>query len=122
METLYEQNPEIRTVRAKIQGFLDYVEGGSFRTSDVYEALCPKTKQEKNNIRTGLHLERVAGSIESLGKYGVWRKVDKTVDWEDLTKVDGDLPEGMDLFRPIGLLNMFPIFPGDMIVIAGTKS
>ncbi|HEA30097.1 MAG TPA: hypothetical protein ENH91_08910 [Leeuwenhoekiella sp.] len=100
---------------------MDYVDG-TFQTRDVYEALEADTKQKKNNVRTGLFREAKAGTIEGLGKYGSWRKVDDCVSWEDVTKIDGDLPKGLGIKLPMGLGSEIPIYPGDLIVIAGVKS
>ncbi|MBL7176540.1 MAG: hypothetical protein ISS66_12015, partial [Desulfobacteraceae bacterium] len=68
--TNYEHDPKIRTVRAKIQGFLDYVEG-TFHVRDVYDALGARTVEEKAAIRKGLSREK-GQTIESGGTYGVW--------------------------------------------------
>ena len=121
MAKVVEIFPDIRTVRAKIQTFLDYVEG-TFLTRDVYEHLEAETKQQKSNIRTALARESQSGTIEGMGKYGYWRKVDDHVSWEDISQLDGDLPKGLNINLPLGLSPEMPIYPGDLIVVAGVKS
>lgn len=119
----FEVNPEIRSVRAKLRGFFDEVQD-TFQTRDAYEALNAKKPEDKNAIRVALHREAKAPDsvIEGLGKYGYWRVIDNHVDWDDLSKLDGELPEGLKLYLPMGLNEKVSIFPGDLFIVAGVKS
>ena len=104
-------------VRAKIQGFLDYVEG-TFRLRDVYEALGATTTEEKAAIRKGLSREK-GGTIESTGSYGIWRKMDRSLALVDLSVIGSDTREGFCAELPLSLGNLFKVYPGDLIVVAG---
>ena len=113
----YEKNPAIASARAKIQGFLDYVEG-SFRLFEVYEALLAKTPDEKQNVRRALTRERQAGTIERLAAPGMWRKVDKSISWLDLSKPYTP-PAEFQVKLPLQLESMVKVYQGDLILIAG---
>ncbi|MBW2065019.1 MAG: hypothetical protein JRJ03_08805 [Deltaproteobacteria bacterium] len=115
---LYETNPAMRTVRAKIQGFLDYVDG-TFRLRDVYDALGAKTTEEKAAIRRALSREKQAGSIESTSTYGVWRKVDQCLEFVDLSVTGNDAQKHFSVELPLGLGNLLKVYPGDLIIVAG---
>jgi len=117
----FETNPEIRSVRAKIQGFLDYVDG-SFNINEVYISLDAKTADEKNAIRQALFREKQAGTIEKAGSHGLWRKIESQVEWFDLSEVRGKGPEPLKVVMPLGLHGLISLYPGDMIVIAGRTS
>ena len=120
---LYETNPEIKTVRAKFQCFLDYVEdGGTFSLAAVYDALGAKTTEQKANIRQGILREKQAGSIESAGSYGIWRKIDSLIEWQDLSQIKQDAPERLDVRATLNLDKIINFFPGDMMAIAGLSS
>ncbi|MBC8457481.1 MAG: hypothetical protein H8D67_05735 [Deltaproteobacteria bacterium] len=118
--TNYEHDPKIRTVRAKIQGFLDYVEG-TFHVRDVYDALGARTVEEKAAIRKGLSREK-GQTIESGGTYGVWHKIDKDIKWFDLSEIEQYALERLPAKFSLGLHHMIDFQDGDLIVIAGLSS
>ena len=115
---LSERDPAMATCRAKIQGFLDFVEG-TFRLRDVYEALGANTTEEKATVRQGLRREKQAGSIENTSAYGTWRKVDSRIQILDLSVVNSNGPERFSVEQPLGLENLVPTYPGDLHVVAG---
>ncbi len=118
----YESDPAIRSVRAKIQCFLDDHVEGQFRLTQVYEALNAKNPEEKSAVRQGISRERKAGSIVSTGTYGVWRKVESDVDWCNLGDEAPDLPHPLDIVLPLGLGSMVKLYPGDLVCFAGLTS
>ena len=95
LSNIHDPNLRGVKVRAKIEGFFDYVEG-TFHLHDVYDALGAKTTDEKAAIRRGLSREKKAGTIETTTKYGVWRKVDKFIEWCDLSACPGSSAGKMD--------------------------
>ena len=115
--TKYEKNPEIRTIRAKIQTFLEYVDG-TFNLRDIYEALGAKSTEDKAAIRKGLSREK-GETVESTGSYGGWRKIDRALEWIDLSAIGDDAQKALDLILPLGMGNLMDIYPGDLIIVAG---
>jgi hypothetical protein len=121
MTTQYDRNPELRTVRAKIQCFLDLVEG-NFRTRDAYEAVGAKSTSEKASVRQALHREKEDEIIEPTGTYGVWRKINKDIEWCDLSACQESHVKKLDTKLPTGLGSLISTFQGDLIVIAGVTN
>lgn len=108
------------TVREKIQSFLEYVEPGSdFTIRDIYDALSAKGNEEKAAVRKAVSRERESGTIESSGKYGSYRKIDKSVEFVDLSMLDDNAGDCFNVSLPGGLENQVKIYPGDLIIYAG---
>jgi len=119
-EILYEHNPEIRTIRAKIQTFCDYWEG-QFRLSDIYEYVGAKTKDEKTAVRVGLSREK-GNTVEPTGSYGTWRKIDKDINWFDLSEITQNNCKCLQVEMTLNIHKLVDFFDGDMIGIEGVKS
>jgi len=113
----YETNPEIRTVRAKIRGWLDYVDG-TFRLRDAYEALGADSPDKKNAVRQGLHREK-GETVEPTGTYAVWRKINRDIEWCDLSASQEVRMERINVKLPIKLDSMIDLYYGDLLIAAG---
>ena len=118
-DTQYEHNPAIRTIRAKIQCFLDYVDG-TFRLQELYEDLGAKTPEEKRAIRVGLSREK-GRTVESTGSYGTWRKIDSAIKWFDLSDLAQNRLDRLEIEMSLNLHRIVDFLDGDMIGIEGVK-
>ncbi|PKN27056.1 MAG: hypothetical protein CVU64_16625, partial [Deltaproteobacteria bacterium HGW-Deltaproteobacteria-21] len=116
---VYETNPAMATIRARIQGFLDYVEpGGNFPLRALYEALGARTPEEQSAVRQGLSRERKSKSVEPTSKYGEWRRVDLSIEVLDLSVIGSDEQEPLHV-KLLGLENLIRFHHGGLIIIAG---
>lgn len=117
MAIVSESNPVVATARARIQGFLDYVEG-VFTLRDLYEALGARSTEEKATVRRALSREKQAGSVENNGNYGTWRKIDQSLELLDLSVIGNNTQERLQV-ELLGLENLISFKAGDLLVIAG---
>lgn len=94
---------------------------GIFLSTDVHRDLTLSTRVHKKNCSEILRRMVDEGLIERCGtKNGQFRKVEKVLDpmnWKDC-----DTENYYDLKMPLGLHNDVDIFPGNIVIIAGSPN
>ncbi len=105
------------TTRSKLQMWLESVDG-TFHLRDAYEAMGAGSAEAKTRVRQALHREK-GQSIESGGRYGTYRRIDRGVEWADLSVEDEGGPKSLDLHIGLGIGHLVRLFPGDEFVVAG---
>lgn len=103
----------------EVSKFIDGTEG-IFSTSEIYTAMCAKSKQEKDLIRYALHKFVREKKIMSEGKKsGVYRKIAQLYSVLDIEGAD---TSPLDWYGPLGLHAMARIYPKSVIVVAGVAN
>lgn len=92
---------------------------GHFLSTEVYNCLQVSTRKERKAISTYLSRMVDEGTIERVGeKNGVFRKVKET-EYENWWDADA---ETIDFRLPFDMEKYANVYPGDIIVLAGSKS
>lgn len=93
---------------------------GNFSTTFVYNSLNLTTSNNKKKAAVILGRLCEEGIIERVGKRrGEYRLIEKDLEFQDLTKAQvAEYP----LWLPLGLNNMVRLFPGNIIVVAGSPN
>jgi len=96
------------------------VTNGYFSVTDCYQLLPAVTSQQKTAVRVALHKMAKKGEIKKHKKKdGLYRKIEQEVeplDWKNAPVED------LDINLPLGLSALVKIYPGNVIVIAGTSN
>ena len=93
---------------------------GFFLTSDVFNRLQVTSRQEKKNVVLTLLRLKKEGIIEKHGqKDGCYRRVENDIEPVNfLTAPTDDFP----LVLPLGIDKLCKLYPGNIVVVAGSKS
>lgn len=93
------------------------VQDGAFRVDSCFRELDIMTKEQKSEAKKTLGELKVKGIIESLSGIGVYRQVNKNIEFIEIP--DNEHPP-VGLLLPLGLNELVEIRQRNIIVIAGT--
>lgn len=131
------ENPDQKWIRAKVESALqrserreinfaqevrDFVltSNGFFLTSDVFNRLQVTSRQEKKNVVNVLLRLHKEGIIERAGqKDGCYRRIETEI--EEVNFLNAPTDE-FPLKLPMGVSDYCKLYPGNIIVVAGSKS
>lgn len=104
------------------QAIQDYIDQGTgiFSTFDVDRDLSIVTRRDKN-LRA-IVLNRLAKALKIRkveGRWGQWKKIDGSL---NVMKLGKGVTEPLDLLLPLGISDLAHIFPGNIILIAGSPN
>ncbi len=131
------ENPDKKWIQAKIESAFqradkreinfsqevrDFVvtSNGFFLTSDVFNRLQVTSRQEKKNVVLTLLRLKKEGIIEKHGqKDGCYRRIENEIDEVNFLNAPTD---DFPLSLPLGIDTYCKLYPGNIIIVAGSKS
>jgi energy-coupling factor transporter ATP-binding protein EcfA2 len=117
-QILYERDPAQAKLRARLQGLFDWVDDG-IHITEIYKTLGADTPEKMLAIRRSLSREKAAGNIDTTNQRGVWRRVDRTIEFCDLSLRSEKSIKELDAKLPLQMESLVTVFRGDLIVVAG---
>lgn len=116
-----KDSKEHTRIQGSIQDIISFRGTGTFSISDIYSDAKATTPGEKSACRTVINRMCMRGMIEKVsgGRSGLYRSVTVGApETKFLTAPKGEYP----IKLPLELHTMCKLFPGNLVVIAGSKS
>jgi len=111
--------PKAKNLTQQVEELIENTTG-IITASFVFNCLQLSSRKDKKNVNQILNRMKKKKVIEATGQSpGQYRKIDSDFEFEDWTTSD---ESPVDINLPLGLTRYCEIYPGDIVIFAGSKS